>query len=135
MKTTQDRILGLHLSFLMTVHTIFSSRFIIIWFFLFNVIWTCLNFAHFNQSKLFFHVILLTSIVEVFVLLTGFELGPRLLRSRHSTPRLLKPMKSSIRFVAYILIRSDIFWIIYSFLYGAGRTYIKFVYELLPNVN
>ena len=47
-----------------------------------------LEFHSILYTQLLIPVILLTSTVDVFVLLTGFEPGPFILRRQHSTPRL-----------------------------------------------
>ena len=47
-----------------------------------------LKFHSILYTKLLIPVILLTSTVDIFVLLTGVEPGPFILRHQHSTPRL-----------------------------------------------
>ena len=63
---------------------------------LYEHIWNLLNIFHTITNS--YHI-LLTSTVDLFVLLTGFEPGRFILRCRHFTPRLLKPMEFRIHFV------------------------------------
>ena len=72
--------------FLMTLHAIFSV------FYYYNTFFILcyMNISEFHSilyTQLLIPVILLTSTVDVFVLLTGFEPGPFILRRQHSTPR------------------------------------------------
>ena len=73
--------------FLMTSHTIFVIFYYYITFFIVCYM-NILEFHSILYTQLLIPVILLTSAVDVLVLLTGFELGPFILRRQHSTPRL-----------------------------------------------
>ena len=73
--------------FLMTLHTIF----VIFYYYITIFIQCYMNIIEFHSilyTQLLISVILLTSTVDVFVLLTGIEPGPFILRRQHSTHRL-----------------------------------------------
>ena len=73
--------------FLMILHTVFVVFYYYITFFILCYM-NILEFHSIVYTQLLFAVILLTSTIDVFVLLTGFEPGPFILRCQHSTPRL-----------------------------------------------
>ena len=71
----------------MTLHTIFVLFYYYIIFFILCYM-NILEFHSILYTQLLIPVILLTSTVDVFVLLTGVEPGTFILRCQHSTPRL-----------------------------------------------
>ena len=71
--------------FLITSHTIFVVFYYYITFFIICYM-NILEFHSILYTQLLIPVILLTSTVDVFVLLTGFEPGPFIVRRQHSTP-------------------------------------------------
>ena len=73
--------------FLMTSHTIFVVFYYYIYFFILCYM-NILEFHSILYTQLLIPVILLTSTVDIFVLLTGLEPRPFILRRQHSTPRL-----------------------------------------------
>ena len=73
--------------FLMILHTVFVVFYYYITFFILCYM-NILEFHSILYAQLLIPAILLTSTVDVFVLLTGVEPGQFILRRQHSTPRL-----------------------------------------------